>query len=398
MNTISRRDLSQLAGIEESHLISIYMPTYTGAEHRQNPLRYKNLLRAAEEKLSRNGLAPREMKKLLEPAHALLDKSTLWEEQGPALAAFVSRDEISTWRLPVPCEEVCTVGKYFHLIPMVLWLNNDAPYYVLAVSQNNVRLLRGRRTGIEVLEVPGLPANQQEVVRFDDAEPGLQAHSSRPYLGRTKEGMAFHGHGGAPDAAKDFIVAFFRAIDRAVSERLRLETAPLIFAGVDYLFPIYQEVNSYPHLSPKPITGNPELWSPAEIQQRAWPIVEEMLRVRRETELNRYGNCISMGRSSHRVDEILAAAKAGAVETLFLDPAARCTGSFDCKTMSAVVDPEPRQESEDLVNLAAVLVLRNSGSVEPLDSGQVPGGGPMAATLRYPFSQLRPQGATAAQR
>jgi len=181
-----------------------------------------------------------------------------------------------------------------------------------------------------------------------------------------------------------------------VAERLRSETAPLIFAGVDYLFPIYQGVNSYPHLAPKPIMGNPELWLPADIQQRAWPIVEAMLHERRETELGRYGNYISVGRSSDRVDEILIAAKAGAVETLFLDPAARCTGTFDSETLSVVVDAAPREENEDLVNLAAVLVLRNNGAVEPLASGHVPGGGPLAATLRYPFSQLSPRGGPAA--
>src|SRR5437870_4575906 len=131
MNTITRRDLARLAEVRGEHLISLYMPTYTGAEHRQNPQRYKNLLRTAEEKLAKRDGESHQVKKLLGPARALLDEPRLWVEQGPSLAVFVAPDDVVTWRLPVPCGELCAVGSCFHLIPMITWLNNDAPYYVL---------------------------------------------------------------------------------------------------------------------------------------------------------------------------------------------------------------------------------------------------------------------------
>jgi hypothetical protein len=277
-------------------------------------------------------------------------------------------------------------------------LRNDAPYYVLAVSQNQVRFFRGTRGEIEEIAVPEMPANRDEAVRLDDAEPGLQAHSARPYLGRIKEGMAFHGQGGAPDAAKDLIFEFFREIDRALSAALRMGTEPLIFAGVDYLFPIYQEANTYPHLLAKPVTGNPELWSPDELRQRAWPLVESIVRGGRDAELAKYGNRISQQRSSDRLDEILIAAHAGAVETLFLDPTARQTGAFDPDGLTVHVDEQPQEGSEDLINLAATLVLRNSGAVQPLAAGDVPGGGAMAAVLRYPFPPARKPAIASANR
>jgi hypothetical protein len=316
-------------------------------------------------------------------------------ELGRAVALFVERGEQRAFRLPFACEERCQVGSHFCIIPLLSWLRDDAPFYVLAVSQNEVRFFRGTRGEMEPIAVPGLPANREEAVRLDDAEPGIQAHSARPYLGRTKEGMAFHGHGGAPDAAKDLIAEYFREIDRALSATLPRATEPLIFAGVDYLFPIYQEANTYPHLVAKPVAGNPELWSADELRERVWPIVESLVREDREVELAKYGNRISQNRTSDRLEEILLAAYAGAVEILFLDPAARCTGAFQPEQQAVLVDERPESGSEDLMNLAATLVLRNKGTVQPLGSDDVPGGGPMAAVLRYPFPAARISAAAA---
>jgi hypothetical protein len=377
-------DVLQLAETAGDHLVSLYMPTYTGADAQQNGIRYKNLASAAEEKLISRGVKSTDARKLIASATEMLDGTGAWEEQGPSLAVFVGPDGVRVWRLPMGCDEICMVGKHFHVIPLLTWLNNDAPYFVLAVSQNDVLLFYGRQGGIEVVSVEGLPTNLQEALRLDEPEPSRQQHSAgRGTPG--KQGLVFHGQGGAPDAAKQEILAFCREIDRALADVLRLRTEPLIFAGVDYLFPIYQEANSYAHLFAEPVTGNPELWSSADIQQRAWPLVESMIRTRRVAAMNRFGNSRSLGQALDGTEEILVAAHAGAVDTLLIDLAARVTGNFDTEGLAVDVDEPAREDGEDLVNLAATLVLRTGGTVEPLEAEKVPGGGAMAAVLRYPL-------------
>jgi hypothetical protein len=246
-------------------------------------------------------------------------------------------------------------------------------------------MFHGTRYQIDQREIAGLPASLRAALHYDPREGMYQTHSAGAQL-PGKEGLVFHGQGGEVDAAKVELTAFFREIDRALAGELRMQTDPLVFAGVDYLFPNYQEVNSYPHLLPKHISGNPELWNAADIRERAWPIVESTLRARREVELAKYGRRVAQGRTANRLDEILVAAHAGAVETLFIDPAVRRTGTFERELLTVHVDKEPQHQSDDLINLAATLVLRNNGAVEPLASGNVPGGGVMAAVLRYPFS------------
>ncbi len=389
MKMLNLRDLMELAETSgEQHLVSMYMPTYNGAEFQQNAIRYKNLAGTAERKLIGAGMKSAAARQLIASATELLDERNEWKEQGPSLAIFIGPNGVRVLRLPTRCDEICTVGSNFHLIPLLGWINNDAPYFVLAVSQNDVRLFFGRRGGIEEVEVPGLPTSRQEALGLDEPEPSRQQHSAaRGTPG--KQGLVFHGQGGAPDESKQEILAFCREIDRALADVLRLRSEPLIFAGVDYLFPIYQEANSYAHLLPTPVAGNPELWSPRDIQERAWPLVESMIQRRRDAALDKFGNSISLRQALDRAEDVVVAAHAGAIDTLLIDLDAQVTGSFEPERLAVEVDEPPRDDGEDLVNLAATLVLRTSGTVEPLDAKLLPGGGAMAAVLRYPFEPGR---------
>jgi len=385
MNTISRNDLRQLAEMDGEYVVSIYMPASLGADSRQNPVRFKNLLRAAAQKMRDREIVEPAVQKMTVSARTLLDQPDLWRELSHGLAVFVSRDSLRAWPLPFACEEICSVGKYVFLLPLLSWETNDVPYFVLAVSQNAVRLLAGTRARLEEVTLPNLPANLTDALHYDTRQGTLQMHSGTPRVAG-KEGVVFHGQGGEVDVAKQELTAYFREIDRAVGDYLQLRAEPLIFAGVEYLFPIYQAVNSYPNLVSAPIAGNPDLLTASEICTRAWPLVEAFVRDRNRAESDKYWNSANHGRTSNRTDEILAAGHAAAVETLFVAPGARLPGKFSPETATVRYDDTPQPDSEDLVNLAATSVLRTGGSVETVLSGNVPGGGMMAAVLRYPFT------------
>jgi hypothetical protein len=385
MNTISRDDFRQLATMNGEYVVSIYLPASVGAESRQNPVRFKNLLRAAGQKMLDRKIGEPAIQKMTVSARTLLDQPELWMELSHGLAVFVSRDNLRAWPLPFACEELCVVGKHAYLLPLLAWETNDTPYFVLAVSQNAVRLLHGTRARLEEVTVPNLPANLTTALDYDTRQGTLQMHSGTPRLAGT-EGAVYHGQGGEVDVAKDELTSYFREIDRAVGDFLQLRAEPLIFAGVDYLFPIYQAVNSYPHLASTPIAGNPDLLTASDICASAWPLVEAVMRDRNRAEAETYWNSVAQGRTSNRTDEILAAGHAGAIETLFVAPGARQPGKFSPETSKVRYDVTPQPDSEDLVNLAATFVLRTSGTVKTVLSGNVPGGGMMAALLRYPFT------------
>jgi hypothetical protein len=385
MKTITKFELRQLADISEETCVSLYMPGAVGVDSRQNSVRFKNLLRQAERTLGDRALGTFAVQELLAPARELLDRPEFWQDVVHGLAVLLGRDGARIWQMPVACDETCVVGRHFHLLPLLAWFAQEASYYVLSVSQNSVRLFHGSRGNVEEVELPGLPTNREQALHYDEPESTLQSHSGQPQV-PGKESMVFHGQGGAVDARKQEILAFFREIDRALADSLHSQTEPLIFAGVDYLFPIYQSANTYPHLLPAGIPGNPELWSPHDIQQRAWPLAKSAIDERRRAELAKYWDLVSHDRTLNRIEDIIAAAHAGAVETLFVDPAVHLFGTFFPEAVTVHIDDLSGGDAEDLTNLAAVLVLRGSGWVEIIDSGNIPGGGAMAAVLRFVFA------------
>jgi hypothetical protein len=385
MEVIRRDDLSDLVDDASRIVVSIYMPLEAGADSRQNSVRLKNLLRVAEEKLLARGLRKPDVESMLAPAFEPLESGFDWGRLNRGLAVFINEDSARLRQLPAASPERCDVGPNFYVLPLVEALAEDLPFYVLAVSQNGVQLLYGTRNSLKEIAVPELPANRDAAVMLEDTEPARQAHISRPQVPGTRD-LTYHGHGGASDAAKDEIEQYLRAIDRALAKFLRGKTDPLVFTGVDYLFPIYQQANNYRHLMPTPITGNPEQWSPDELRERAWPIVKQLIESHRAAARARYGNRISIDCTSDRLEDILIAAHAGAVETLFVDSRVERLGVFSPETSMVRIDSVPHADSDDLVNLAAVLVLRASGAVEPSDSPELPGGVAIAAILRYPFA------------
>lgn len=73
MDLMDRVALKTLIAVQAEVCVSIYLPTHrAGPDTQQDPIRFKNLLREAEERLSTFGLRSPEARGLLEPAQRLL--------------------------------------------------------------------------------------------------------------------------------------------------------------------------------------------------------------------------------------------------------------------------------------------------------------------------------------
>jgi len=382
MNAIRYPELVQLAK-QAGRCISIYMPTYRAAAvaHDNQP-RFKALLKTASEAIQSRGLSETDTHSFLEPASQLLGRLAFWQEVRRGLAIFISGQNIRAFHMAFECEELCIAGNRFHVTPLIQWLNEDASYYLLAVSQNSARLLHGTRCTLDEVDVPDLPSSRDEALNYDPREGFYQTHSGQPQL-RGKEGIVFTGQGGEVDVAKDEISSYFRLIDIAVSRCLATQSEPLLFAGVDYLYSIYRRQNHYSHLVFKHIAGNPDLFSSPDLRKRAWMIIESLLRERQETAIARYWEFVGQGRSCNRMEDILDAADTGMVETLFVCPAIRRWGKYDSNSQTVHLDRGPAPDNQELINLAVCLVLKHHGTVESIVSGNIPGGGSMAAVLRF---------------
>lgn len=341
----------------------------------------KNLLRQAEDMLVTNGMRSPEAKALLEPAEKLLSRILFWRGQQDGLAVFLSPGFERFYSLPIDFPELVIVGERFHLKPL-LSLLGGGEFYILALSQNQVRLLQASPFSVSEVEVEGLPGSLDEALKYDDPEKQLQFHTGTQKVTGDRAAM-FHGHGVGTDDTRTNLLRFCQHVDRGLHDILRDEQAPLILAAVDYLLPIFSEASSYPHLLPAIVPGNPEDMSPEELRQQAWPLVKPYFDQTRKEAEAKYRNLGGTGKSSHKLEEIIPAAYHGRVEVLFVAVGLQEWGFYNVQRNELQRFPEARPDTEDLLDAAAVQTLLKGGAVFAVEPEAVPDSSTIAAIFRY---------------
>lgn len=384
MAIFDRDDLRALIEQGERPAVSVYMPTHrAGTEVQQDPIRFKNLLREARDRLTKQGLRSTDAESMLEPGRRLLDDEVFWQHQSDGLVAFADPSAFRHYRLPYSFEELVVVAERFHVKPLLRLLSGDGRFYVLAISGKDVRLFQGTRHSVAEVDLENVPKGLEEALRFDDPEKQLQFHT-------TAQGAAaiFHGQGVGTDAAqhKKDLLRYFQQVDRGLHDLLRDDNAPLILAGVDYLLPIYREANSYSYLLDGGITGNPDDLDARALHDRAWDLVEPHFRQTQHEKAAQYRNLKGTGRVANEVEAILPAAYHGRIDTLFVKVGVHQWGRYDAGGGQVTRHAEPAPGDEDLLDLAAVQTLLHGGEVYAVEVEEMPDGtanGEVAALFRY---------------
>ena len=391
MDLFNREELTRLVDLQDGTCISVYMPTHRfRSDWSQNTTRLKNLLRDARDQLRDQEVRETDIDQLLGDARRLLDRPGFWRELSEGLAVFITTEASEFYRLPLSFEEIAIVEDQFHLKPLFPLIAANDRYYLLALSQNDVRLYQGTDQAISEVEAAEIPADIVSAIqRYEEPpEQGVQMHTQ----GASQNGDAdqrHHGHGSSEDQSrepKDQLKRFFREIDESVSGYIGGEDVPLVLAGVSEYLPLYQGVNSYSNLVEDDIVaGNPEHLDMKELHNEAWDIVESVLQDRQREEMDRFRETYHQngGLASSNFHEILPACAYGRVDTLFVPVGQYRWGRFDPETNTVEVHDSQQPGDGDLLNYAAVSAYMNGARVHALQPANMPGGRSMAATFRY---------------
>ena len=375
--------LDQIKGLAQqtaSPSISIFLPTHrSGQDAQQDPIRLKNLLRDAEKQLLDGGMGPREAGALLQPAQALLDDANFWNHQHEGLALFMSADDFHYYALPFSVEELLVVAQSYYVKPVLPLFTNNGHYFILAISQNEIRLFEGTRYGVGQIDLPeGTPESLEAALRLDGPQKTLQMH---PGGG----GGMFHGQGPGDEEQKVWIEQYLNLVDTSLKEIFREQNAPLVLAGVDYLLPMYRKVSEYQNIMEEGITGNPDHLRPEELQEQAWRIVETYFQQETKKIVEQYQQLADTDKATDNVEEIVAAAFNGRVDKLILSVENQIWGAFNPKDGKVMRSSNGQSKKYNLalLDFTAMHTLQNGGTVCALSQDEMPTDSPIAAVFRY---------------
>lgn len=389
MNILTKEEVKALMGRHSDVCISMFLPALKGGgEIQQRRFNLLNQLKETQHRLLVEHPLAVEHGKLLKPVYALLDDEQSWQAIGDSLAMFCAHDEFHCYRIPFDCKSQVILTDHFYLKPLLPLFVADQRFYLLALSQNDLRLFECTHFRITEMALPDtVPQDLAHVQTHEEPDNQVQFRSSSSGASRGTGGrraVIFYGQGVGIDDAKENILRYFQQIDRGLHEILHDEQAPLIIAGVEYLLPIYREANTYPHLIEQGgILGNPDKLSAHTLLEHAWPLVEPyVLRAQHEV-LNHYEAWAQTELASANSSEIVLAAFYGRVADLFVALDQEQWGTFDPTTYAIQIHEERESGDDDLLDLAATQSILHGGRVYAMERENMPDKALLAAVFRF---------------
>ena len=366
----TRSEIGALAGSRKDACVSIYVETTPLTQKiDRNQTEFRNLARKALEQLAEDGLDKRRHADLNEALEDLAEDDDFWRLQANSLAVFATPDGVRSFRLANDLAPTVQVSDRFHITPLLRAVTFAHTAFVLALSENDVRLVEISPDLPPVsVRVDDLPRNAANAV-------GTASVNSRSASGRIQ----------GSEGQNVRLRQYARQVDSALRPVLSGRDTPLILAATGRLAPLYHSVNSYPDLLEKDISDSPDRLSDEDIAAAARPILDDHYARRLDQLAERYHASVGGGLAISDASDAARAATFGAVDTLIVDMDAVLPGSVDEE--SGVIDlaGEESAGSYDILDEIARRTLAGSGRVLAVRKEDLPAGDQLAAILRYPL-------------
>ncbi|MGP1374742.1 baeRF7 domain-containing protein [Almyronema epifaneia] len=365
--------------------MSIYIPTHVASQEiRQDPIRLKNQLRQAAEKLEQLGMRDADVQALLEPvqsyAFEMNETSRFWQNQSQGLALFVAPNFFRYYRLPIAFEEQTVIGDRFYLKPLMPLFVNDGTFFILSLSENQLRLFQATQHEMAEVMLNEVPDSLAEALQYDDPEKQLQFHSTRA----SGSAPVYHGQGVGTTDDKKNVRRYLQQVNNGLQDFFYEAQAPVVLAGVERIQSMYREISDYPHILETGLEGNPDSIAAQALHHQAWQIVQPHFHQAEAKALAAFGELAGTGQAVTQLQEVIPAAYYGQVGALFVQIGHQQWGAFEANTNTVTLVDDQIPEATDLLDLAAVCTFLQGGEVYLIDADKMPVDGALAAVLRYP--------------
>jgi hypothetical protein len=366
-NRLSVEDLREI-GKAQPPCISIYLPV----RETRLDVRMHDALVQVQQQLLQRSLTGMEIADLTQPVRSLADDPELGRGTW-GIALFRCPGMFRLFELAEPVIELVRVGDRFHITPLLRPLTWWAEFYLLLLSQKQIRLLRCTEHSFhEVPLPPSVPRSLEEAGAFAPPDHALENRSAAGPSTGAMQGVHF-GTASDREARSQYLYHFFKTVDRGLANILCREHLPLLLAGVSYEIVLYRRVSDYPNVLPGAVHGSPNRLRDAELHRRAVKLVQPLSAGDKERILSEFQRMAGMKLVSTDTREIIQAACNGRVRWMLLaeNGAVRTTGSL-----------RPATDDEEC-NAAALETITHSGQVWLLPPDSMPNRSRVAAIFRY---------------
>jgi hypothetical protein len=366
--------------------LSLYLPfTKSWREPLEDKILLRDLRREARASLENHFASSVEQEAILASIDALLAEPDASRLAGEGMALFAAEGKVMGVLLPFAPAPSVLVDRRFRLHGILPQLFGRDRYYLLKLSQHDIRLWDCDGVAMIPVSLAGLDTDIRTTPHFQDAQRqvGLHTNSAGHHgLGRGDVAHSGAGPGNGKDS-KSEIETFFRQIDHGIQSRMPVPGLPLLLAGVEYLMPIYRKVNTYRDLLPSEIPGNPEAsGSMADLHVRANALMSERERAERNHAMGTYVENLSRARSCAGYTDTVPCAVQGRLTHLFVEDGPIHWGTYEPETGRTTDWDVYRDGAEELANLACIHAYHGRARIYAFAAGELPSAAGIAGLFR----------------
>jgi hypothetical protein len=361
---MNRHDLRLLQENAAYPALTITLPTHrTSPDNRQDPIRVKNLVSEATERLLA-GFSKRESESLLSNLEKLVNDID-YHHTLDGLALFVTHDFARKYYLPFTLNERVVIDKSFFVRDLVFAMNRTPRYWVVALSEKPTRLFEGTKATLIEVQEQGFPMTHEGPGGEQSLPGGFGVQKSAHRDERHRQ--------------------FFRQVDAALTPILADDASPLIVVGVDRFLAFFDEVTANRDRILTTLHGSHDKTSAHDLSQLVWPAVKEALAEQRQQVFGELGQAVSDQKVVSTVGEVWRLAHEGRGRLLVVEEDFHYPAYVDETGMrlTPAEDVTAPDVHEDAVDDIIETVLSTQGRVVFVENGQLDAHQRIALILRY---------------
>jgi hypothetical protein len=362
---VNKHDVRLLQAINHYPSVSILLPTHrTAPDNRQDPIRLKNLISEATNRLL-NEFSKRDSARLLDNLEKLVEQID-FQRTLDGLAVYVNDDFARAFVLPFDVNERVVIDQTFATRDLVYALNRTSRYWVLVLSEQPTRLYEGTKsTLVEVREGSQFPLTH--------GDPG--------------GGSQLPGGVGVNRSAyrDEYHRKFFRKVDEAFSEVAADDPLPLVVVGVDRLLSFFQEVSAHRSSIIATLQGSHDKTSPHELGELVWPLAKEAIAQERNKVFDELDAAIKSQKFTSTIGEVWRKAHDGRGDLLIVEEGFHFPARVDesGRHITPADDATAPDVIDDAVDEVIEMVLQKGGRVRFVDDDTLKDHQRITLLLRY---------------